>query len=351
MFGFLGNRKLGWGVRKLFFEQASSQLENGLAITLIIDNFVSRLRRRGKHKDADIFVMIGNGVRNGSTLTSIMSSHLTDVEVGLLSAGEKSGSVSQAMKYIVETKERERRIVGKLRSSMINPLVYMVVGFSVLFFIGKSVVPQFATVVPPSKWTGFAAVMRDMGEFATGMGLPIVVFLLVCLIVAIWMSMPKWVGGYRDIFDRSVFPWTVYKEMQGFSWLTAFISMLRSGVADVNAIESQIKTANPWLADILTTVRRSMVNGDNLFVSLRSTGTDFPSQDLVEEIGAYVAFPDFPEKLSAILSSHVEQFEARIAKIGTVVSIFFTVEMFSMFLIIQLGANDLASISASAVNF
>ena len=341
---------LSWGIRKQFFEQAAAQMENGLTVTALLENFRNRLARQRRRKAAALFGEINKQVRDGRTLTEAMTPYMTDIEIGLLSAGEKAGKTAQSMRFIVDTKERERRIVSKIRSSMLNPLVYMITAFIVLYIIGSSIVPQFAQIVPASRWRGTAGLMRDMGAFATGWDMPIFIAALIILVAVIWRAMPRWTGRARDFFDKKVFPFTVYKETQGVTWLIAFISMIKSGVADVSAIEDQIRTANPWLASRLVPVKASMRNGDNLFVALNNLGINFPSESLIEEIGAYVAFPDFSEKLGNVVVTYMENFEKKMTVMGQAVSALFTVGMFGMFLIIQMGANELSSMAASSVS-
>ena len=344
-------KTISWSVRKAFYEQASAQLENGLPMTTVLQNFQQRLVRQRKKYAAEVFETALVSVRNGASIVEALSRHLTDTESGLLEAGEKSGETSQSMQFIVETKERERRIIGKVRSSMITPLVYATSGFAVLYFIGSSVVPQFAQIVPPEKWNGSAALMRNMGEFATGFGMPIFIVALIALMFGLFYSLPRYTGKIRDVLDRRIPPYSIYKELSGVIWLTAFISMVRSGVVNVHAIETQIKSANPWLASRLIPVRNALRNGDSLFDAIKVTGINFPSADMLEEIGAYASFPDFAAKLSVVVRAYTDKFETRMVRIGAVVSTVFTMWMFGIFLVIQLGANDLSSLAASSTNF
>ena len=167
----------------------------------------------------------------------------------------------------------------------------------------------------------------------------------------LFYSLPRYTGKIRDVLDRRIPPYSIYKELSGVIWLTAFISMVRSGVVNVHAIETQIKSANPWLASRLIPVRNALRNGDSLFDAIKVTGINFPSADMLEEIGAYASFPDFAAKLSVVVRAYTDKFETRMVRIGAVVSTVFTMWMFGIFLVIQLGANDLSSLAASSTNF
>lgn len=339
----------GWTLRKRFYEQAALQIDNKKSITDILQDFKARLSRRKKTKAAASVEQIHDRVRDGATLSDAMNDYLTDIERSLLSAGEKSGNISQAMKYIVETKDREARITGKVRSSLFAPSVYLLTLYLTLYVIGNYVVPQFSSIVPVAKWTGSAYVMYVCGSFASGYGTPVFLVSAGLLVFSLSKILPNWVSPRRDFFDRRIFPFTVYKESIGFAWLISFVSMIRSGMSDVKAVEEQIRTANPWLASHLATIHSALRDGKNLFEALNSIGGEFPSADLIEEIGAYVSFPDFSEKITLIVNEYAKTFERKLLLISSVTSVFFSGLMYFMFVLIQIGSNDLTSMVSSAM--
>ena len=342
--------KFPWPLRRLFYLQASTQIENGLTMTGVLEDFKDRMKRRHRKGAVKVADEVLKKLRDGGKLADALKPYVSDIELSLLGAGEQAGNVPRALKAIVETKDREKRIYGKLKSSMASPAIYFVTGFLTLWFIGAKTIPQFAELVPVEKWQGWAKLMYWMGAFATGWGMVFSLGSMVLMGFGLAKILPRWTGPTRDIFDRNVFPFTVYREANGFTWITAFVSMIRSGMVDTIAIEEQIKMSKPWLASQLVPIKSSLRNGENLFTAISKNKSNFPSPELIDEIKAYAAFPDFAEKISIVVNTYTESFEKRLMSMGTMIGAVFSGGMFFMFIVIQLGANDLSSMAGNSVH-
>ncbi len=333
----------GWSTRRQFYQQVSAQIENGRALTDVLSDYRDRLLRRNRTAKAMVVDEFVKKVRNGDTLADAMGDCLTHFERGLLSVGERTGKIGAAMRYILDTKDREARIMSTLRGSMMSPVVYIVTLIITLYIIGHTVVPQLESILPVEKWKGMARLMYLLGQVATGWGSLAALILVILLIVLIWYSFPRWVGKQRDFCDKHIFPFTTYQETAGFSWLIAFMAMIRAGVPDERAIDDQAKTATQWMASRLIPIRLSLRNGCDLYEALNKTPSRFPSQDLIDEVGAYVAFPDFSEKMLSVVSTYSDNFEAKMKSMSVWVGSIISALMFIVIIIIQFGANDLSS--------
>lgn len=342
--------KFGWSLRRAFYLQASAQIKNGLTLTGVLDDFKDRMLRRRNKGAAKVIDEISKKLRDGGKLADAMRPYVSDIEMSLLGAGEQSGNVPRSMEAIVETKDRENRIYGKLRSSMMSPAIYAVTGYLTLWFIGSKTIPQFAELVPVEKWQGWAKAMYIMGSFATGWGMFASLGSFALIAVGLAKILPRWTGDTRSAFDRTMFPFTVYREANGFTWLTAFVSMIKSGMVDTIAIEEQIKMSKPWMISQLIPIKDSLRNGENLFTAISKNKSNFPSPDLIDEIKAYAAFPDFSEKISMVVGTYTEAFEKKLMSLGAMIGAVFSGGMFFMFIVIQLGANDLSSMAGNAVH-
>ncbi|CAN7312689.1 type II secretion system F family protein [Caballeronia sp. LjRoot34] len=344
---------LSWRMRRQLYEQASSQIENGRTLTEVLVDFRDRLQRRGRAKAAASAHDIYRKVRDGKTLMGAMAGSLTDLEYAVLGSGEKAGQLPQAMQLVLETRERMARIQRRLLASLFAPAVYLVTLYVVLFFIGAFVVPQFATVLPRERWTGWAYALYVMGQVAAGWFAPMGIALLGAVIAAVIGSLPRWTGeagiAGRRRLDAHVFPYTVYREVTGFAWLLSFVTLLRAGVTDSEALAGQIRTASPWLASRLRPVVAGLRNGLDMAAAMRLSGYGFPSADLIDEIGAYVGFADFPRKIEQVARGYADVLERRLMVRAMVVSAAFSALMFLSFVVLQLGANSISSILASSM--
>ncbi len=227
-------------------------------------------------------------------------------------------------------------------------MVYLIVLYVVLRMIGLEIVPAFAQILPAEKWTGWAYAMHVMGQLAIGWRVPVTVLCSAAVVGWMVWAMPRWTGSGRTFCDRHVFPFTTYREAAGVTWLLGFAALTRA-VSETVALQDQIATASPWLASRLRPVLAAVKDGRDLATAMRRTGFNFPSPELIEEIGAYVGFSDFPQKLEAVADKYAETLERDVSRLGAMLSACCTALLFFAFIVMQLGANALSSALTSAV--
>lgn len=340
---------LSWSTRRRLYQQASNQIENGLAITQVLGDFRDRLQRRRRKKAALAAHDIYRKVRDGDTLRDAMGPDLPDLESSVLASGEQAGQLPAAMRLVVDVRDRTTRMQRHLFGSFFSPVVYLVAFYSVLFTIGYSIVPQFTENVPVDKWKGWAYVLYVMGQVAVGWEAPVVFGGVIAATAISCWSLRRWTGAGRRFFDRNIFPFTVYREVTGFAWLLSFAALLKAGVPDTEALKSQIFSASPWLASRLRPIEGGLRDGFNLASAMRRSGFEFPSVDLIEEIDAYVGFPNFAEVIEKVAKEYAEALERRLLARGMVISFAFLLMMYFAFAVVQLGSNSLSSLFASSM--
>ncbi|MDR5791734.1 type II secretion system F family protein [Caballeronia sp. LP003] len=342
---------LSWGVRKRLYRQAASQSENGKVLTKILEDFRDRQHRRHRRKVADRVHQVWRKVVDGQTLVSAMDESLTDLERTLLGSGEKAGRLAESMNLILDVKEMTGRMTRALIGSFFSPCVYMVSLYVVLYVLGAYIVPQFELSAPVSKWTGWAYVMYLCGQIAVGWYAPVLLIALVTLIGTIAWALPRWTGRGRNFCDKYVFPFTVYREVTGFSWLVSYATLISAGVPDTEALSSQLVSGSPWLKSRLLPIKAGLRNGLNMAEAMRRAQHEFPSLDLIDEVSAYVGYADFPEKIQKVCKDHAKTIESNLILKGMIFSFIFLVFTFGVMAILQLGSNDLSTTLTGSMGF
>ncbi|WP_321943707.1 type II secretion system F family protein [Paraburkholderia tropica] len=341
--------RLPWSIRQRFYEQASSQLGNGLGITEVLSAFRRQLLRRARRRAARAFDLVQRRMIDGATFTQAMGESLSNLERGVLAAGEHVSNLPGAMRLLLDVREMTDNIRRRLQSTLFSPLTYLVAFWMVLFTLGHSVIPQLAQAVPTSNWTGWAAVLDVLGRFATGWYGPAVLGVFLVTALVIWLSLPGWTGRGRRFCDRWLLPWIVYREINGFVWLISYGALVRAGVTNTAALEGQIGYGSPWLASRLRPVRAGLRDGLRMDEAMRQSRLGFPSDELIDEIGAYVDYPDFAEKIEMVARQYAKTLERRLLFRGMVVSAVFAGCMYFAFLVLQLGSNEISSLINTSV--
>lgn len=84
-------------------------------------------------------------VEGGKALALSMSKHpeaFDNIVVALVTAGEASGTLDEALRRVATQKEKDAAIVSKIRGAMIYPAIVLVVIIGVMLFMLLTVVPQ-----------------------------------------------------------------------------------------------------------------------------------------------------------------------------------------------------------------
>jgi type II secretory pathway component PulF len=341
--------KLSWHTRRALYLQAAAQLDNGLAMTAILNDFALRLLRRGRDKQAAAVRQVERALRDGRPLTSALGDSLKPVERSILSSGEQAGTLAAAMRLVVDVQERTARIASGFRSALVAPAVYIASLWLVLWIIGSMVTPQFTVIVPIERWTGWAYLMYLMGEMAVGwFGWTTLAAAGVLVPLVLW-SRTRWSGPGRAWWDRHIWPYTLYRDVDGFVWLMGYVALLRAGVTDTNALRMQASSAGPWLSSRLRPLLARLRNGMSLPQAMRATGYSFPSPDLIDEIAAYVGFADFAAKIEKVAQDYANTMEERMKQVAWVTGFICSTLMFAAMAVVQLGANDIQSIMQASL--
>lgn len=88
-------------------------------------------------------------VEGGKQLSEALGKHpqvFSKVVLALVSAGEASGTLDEALKRIAAQQEKDAAMMGKIRSAMVYPIIVLLVIMAVLIFMLVAVVPQVANL-------------------------------------------------------------------------------------------------------------------------------------------------------------------------------------------------------------
>ncbi|HEV2412429.1 MAG TPA: type II secretion system F family protein [Candidatus Saccharimonadales bacterium] len=128
--------------RIIMTRQLSTLINAGLPLT-------QSLRTVAAQTDSKPLVIVINdilsSVEGGSSLSAALAKHpnvFNEVYIALVSAGETSGTLDQALERIANQQEKDAEMLSKVRGAMIYPaIVLVVIGFVIAFMLIE-VLPQ-----------------------------------------------------------------------------------------------------------------------------------------------------------------------------------------------------------------
>ncbi|EBP7214785.1 type II secretion system F family protein, partial [Salmonella enterica] len=86
------------------------------------------------------------------------------------------------------------------------------------------------------------------------------------------------------LFMDALPPWSVYREVQGATFLLNFAALSRAQVKNEDALSQLSLHGSPWLRQRLNAASRLMKSGNSLGQALADSGYRFPSRDAINRL-------------------------------------------------------------------
>ncbi|AJZ56103.1 type II secretion system F family protein [Paraburkholderia fungorum] len=345
---------MDWLLRKQLYEQAANDLENKRGIAESLFDFHTRLVQKKKVEEAEIVEKVYRMVDDGTMLANAFDQSgttLTDIERGLLAGGEKAGRLAVAMRLILDVRGVTSNLQLKLFAAMFTPAVYVVGLYLTLFIVGFWVTPAFEGSLPGSRWTGWAYVLYLMGQLAVGPIAPVFAVASAITATITAKALPRWTGSRREFFDRHIFPFNVYRQVEGLAWVLAFAAMRTANIGEREALSNQIQYASPWLASRLRPIRAGLTgHGVDLAKAMSRSGHQFPSIDMIGEIAAYVRYANFAEVIDKTARAYIKRLERVLIVKAVAYGLLFQLLTFAVGVVIQLGSTSVTEQLATGLH-
>lgn len=343
-----------WPVREALYRHLSAQVSNGVTVELALDTFRARLQRNKRVSCDKIVADITRRMRDGSTCSAALAVWVPQDEVSVISSGELSGNLPRSLDLVIEAKRRIKRVNSALKTAMVAPTVYIAAVYGMLWAIGKYVTPGLEQALPKSKAQGLVSALYTASDFANSWWAIVPPVMFVVAVIIVIRSLPEWTGKGR-IAAENVFPYSFYRDIQGYSWLMSFSALLRAGMPDVEILKRQTANSTPWLKERLHALWWRMDNGSSLPAALLAKGKNgmpafgFPNPDIVDDITSLAGFSDFSERIAVLAVQWANDLEgatlARAKSFGFVMEIFMYAIMGLLMVAINSMSTQIGSIS------
>ncbi len=303
----------GGAARRRLWTKIAKLLANGVPILDAIKSIHGRRVASNGGKDP-VSVALAHWIdslRNGARLGQAIAGWVPRDEQMLIAAGEQSGRLDDALMYAAEVMVAKTKIRSAVMSGLMYPSVMMMMAIGVLLMFSYKIIPEFARVVPDEKWHGVARIMIDLADF-TRSWIVLIVAVLVGLIVALFMSFPRWSGGLRIKLDRYP-PYSIYRMLQGSTWMISLAALVAAGVRVETALQQLGEGAAKWLDERTQACLRGMRSGLTLGDAMAKSGYGFPDLEIIDDLGVYSALSGFDRALAIIgkewISESVEKIQ------------------------------------------
>lgn len=260
----------------IFCRQFYTMLDAGVPILTCL-NILSKQTQKKKLKEA--IVEIEQEVQKGGVLSEAMKKQkkiFPELLVGLVEAGEASGTLTSIMQRMATHYEKENKINNKVKNAMIYPIILSLVAVVAVVFILTYVMPTFkgifeqtGTVLP---WS--TRLILGSGDFLKENFIWIIVFIILSFVCIKYYFNTE---NGSIALSRIKLKLPIIKkftEMVIVSRFTRTLStLLASGLSLINAMDIVSQVVENRVAEkALKKVKERVVKGEELNTSMRESG-------------------------------------------------------------------------------
>jgi general secretion pathway protein F len=222
-------------------------------------------------------------VRGGKALSAVLETYEKDfssIYVHMVRAGEASGALDQILFRLAEFLEKQQALKTKVTNAMLYPVIMLVIGTVILFFLITFVVPKITQVFAQQKqalpWPTVA--LMSISQFFSDYWI-----VLIGLVLGGLYGVRRFIRTERGrmVIDRLTLKLPLIGDvarMVSISRLTSTLStMLASGVQLLDALDvSKRVMSNRVLEETVESARQNIREGETIADPLKRSG-EFPA--------------------------------------------------------------------------
>jgi type II secretory pathway component PulF len=301
--------------RQALWKKLGKLLRDGIPIIAGLQE-IRALHKPGAPMSAAIDEWI-RGMNNGRKLSDVILPWVNAEEAMLIMAGEQAGTLDEALASVVKVARAGAAIRAAVVAGLTYPVFLLCMAFGAMYFFGYRIIPAFAKAVRADAWHGMARTMVDAAAFVQHW-LHWIVMAVLLLVLAFFAALPRWNGRVRVVLDRFA-PFSIYRVMQGSSWLIALSALVQAGMRIETAIDQLGRNASGWARVRCDAALKGLRAGRDLGDSLERSGYEFPDRAIISDLRLYATKSGFDEALRAIGDEWITESVERVASLMSVV--------------------------------
>lgn len=298
--------QFGFKKRMRIYRKLSKYQTNSVPLAQALDEMYAFAKESGRSAAVDAMVLDEwrKSYANGRGIAPAMAGWVPLSERLIIAGGEASGKLPMALDRAIHISSSAAKIKNALIAGLLYPILLFSLSIGFLWMFGVNVIPAFEEVLPREQWVGVGAQMAVLSDFVINW-LPATLITLLIGLVAVVYSIPRWKKGLRVKFDNYP-PYSLYRLIVGSGFLITLAGMLKSGIAESQAIEIMARNASPWYRERLLKTLRLINEGRPLGDALHETKYNFPDRESVNDLRTYSKQSNVDEALEIIANEWLE---------------------------------------------
>jgi len=339
---WIGQKTFSTTDRMTLYEDLAFLLENKQKT----EDAIAGLQRTRRRKNDPVLLCLNDvhhALTRGRGLDAGLAGWVPAQETTILRAGRVAKDLRGALLRAIEVVKG----VGEMKSTALVNLAYpaMLLGgtFYMMQMVSERFLPRLEQLSPADSWTGWMWWLGAITHFFVDNRYLLGGALGAFTVWVIW-SLPRLTGPVRGRVLDHMFPWSLYREVQGVSFLLNLSALLRAQLRTEEALDMLSRNATPWMYERLTATRRQVSRGKHLGQALADSGYAFPSREAIDRLMLLTAGPGGEDNIENFARMWLKKAIGRIKRVCQVFQLVGMLATAGYLLLTFLATQDLSSI-------
>lgn len=339
---WIGQKTFSTNDRMTLYEDLAFLLENNQKT----EDAIAGMQRTRYRKNDPVLLCL-NDVRHALTrgrgLDAGLAGWVPPQETTILRAGRVAKDLRGALLRAIDVVKG----IGEMKTTALVNLSYplMLLGgtFYMMKMVSERFLPRLEQLSPAETWTGWMWWLGAITHFFVDNRYVLGAGLAAFFVWVVW-SLPRLTGTVRRRVLDHLFPWSLYREVQGVSFLLNLSALLRANLRTEEALDMLSRHATPWLYERLTATRRQVSRGKHLGQALADSGYAFPSREAIDRLMLLTAGPGGEDNIENFARMWLKKSIGRIKRVCQVFQLVGMLATAGYLLLTFLATQDLSAI-------
>lgn len=254
--------QFGIGARIILYEQIMAMVKENIPVRDVLDTLTVVYASENK-KDYRSYILQrwSRGIARDGSIVTEAKKWVPESEVIMFETADQTGDWVRCLESLIAQMESQKKISDTLKAKLAYPVFLIFFLFVLVYAFGSKGVPMLINLLPLEKWPESSIPLYNMSTFVSGY--PYAIFGgLFALYFVLYSIQTKYVGSLRPYLDN-VPPFSIYRSIQGASFLISLSALLRSGVPILDAVKSIDKNGSPWMKSKIKKINHAFGKGSS----------------------------------------------------------------------------------------
>lgn len=230
--------------RMLLVKQLSTMLKAGLPLVQTLEILTKQIDNKSLQEN---MIQVQSEVEGGTTLSAAFQKHtkiFSEVQINLISAGEKSGNMTEVIAQVAEDMQKSHELRSKIRSALIYPAIIFIAIFIVLIILVTFMIPTVETLYKDfnaeDKIPAITRLLVSVSNFFSNPVGLVVMFIILLVTYVSFQSYNRTENGHYVIGSLMLklpVAGQIIRKMQLAQFGRLLSMLLKSGVSIIDALQ------------------------------------------------------------------------------------------------------------------